>query len=548
LSSANVVGLLHAAAARAPDRAALVLGAARAPSQRVRFAELVRRAGAVAAGLERRGVRPGDRVVVFVPMSGDLYAALIGVLQIGAAAVFVDPWVGWRRIAAFAALAEPRAFLGTPRSHLLRLADARLRRVRLAVTTGSRCGPLPAPCSLAELLAEPPSAAVGERGAEDPALVTFTTGSSGLPKGANRTHGFLAAQHRALAAEFPLGDEDVELTTFPVFSLHNLASGIPTVVPPVDLRRVSDFDPAPVLDLMASEGVTTCTTSPPFIDRLVAGLDGAGVRPRLRLRRVLTGGAPVGDEQLRSWSRAFPGVEIVVAYGSTEAEPVAHVTSAERLEARSELRPRSPGYCLGRPVAGARVKVLRLTPDPIVLGDGDWTPWEVEPGAIGELAVTGAHVCKTYFRSPEAERATKIVDRRGEVWHRMGDTVYRDGQGRLWLAGRLHSTIRRAGEHLHPQLVEQAARGEDARLRRVAAVGLPDRELGERLAIVLETADGAAPEVVAQARARLRSAGFPDDSVFVAARPLPLDPRHRSKIDYPRLRADLARGRHGAPL
>ena len=545
--------LLQQAAQRSPERPAVVVGGvagADGEARRVSFGELRRRAASVAGGLERRGLAPGDRVVVFVPMSLDLYAALVGVLQLGAVAVFVDPWVGRRRIAAFTALAAPAAFVGTPRSHLLRLLDRRLRSIPLAVTTGRRFGPLPAPVSLRELLDEPPAGAIAERSPSDPALVTFTTGSSGLPKGANRTHGFLAAQHRALAEEFPLRPDDVELTTFPVFSLHNLASGVPTVVPPVDLRRVSDFDPVLVLELMEREGVTTCTASPPFVDRLIEGLERGARRPRLR--RLLTGGAPVEDAQLRAWRRALPETDIVVAYGSTEAEPVAHVTAAERLAATSNVRPRSPGYCLGRPSSQVRVKILRLAGGAITLGPAGWAEQEVEPGAIGELVVAGEHVCKSYYRSPEAERANKIVDivdGRGagtEVWHRMGDTVYRDGEGRLWLVGRVHSTIRRGGVDLHPQLVEQAARGEDPRIRRAAAAGVPDPALGERLVVVLEATARADSRLPVEAGERLRAAGFTVDDLLLTARPLPLDPRHRSKIDYPRLRADLERGRFGA--
>jgi acyl-CoA synthetase (AMP-forming)/AMP-acid ligase II len=158
--------------------------------------------------------------------------------------------------------------------------------------------------------------------------------------------------------------------------------------------------------------------------------------------------------------------------------------------------------------------------------------------------VAGAHVCKSYYRSPEAERASKIVDPGGEIWHRMGDTVYRDGQGRLWLAGRVHSTIHRGGALLHAQLVEQAARGDDLRIRSAAALGLPDAVLGERLTVVLEAeeVDGLLPAV----RSRLQAAGFAADELRVTRRPLPRDPRHRSKIDYARLRARLLRRRRGA--
>jgi acyl-CoA synthetase (AMP-forming)/AMP-acid ligase II len=118
----------------------------------------------------------------------------------------------------------------------------------------------------------------------------------------------------------------------------------------------------------------------------------------------------------------------------------------------------------------------------------------------------------------------------------MGDTGSFDAQGRFWLAGRVHSTIRRGGELVHPQLVEQAAKGEDPRIRRAAAVGLPHPELGERVIVVVETAEEGFQDEIA---ARLAAAGFPADEVLLTAEPLPVDPRHNSKIDYGRVRALL---------
>jgi olefin beta-lactone synthetase len=118
----------------------------------------------------------------------------------------------------------------------------------------------------------------------------------------------------------------------------------------------------------------------------------------------------------------------------------------------------------------------------------------------------------------------------------MGDTGSFDPEGRFWIAGRVHSTIRRGKELIHPQLVEQAAQGEDPRIRRAAAVGLPDPELGERLIVVLETAEQGFRDEIA---ARLGSAGFLADEILLTAEPLPVDPRHNSKIDYGSLRARL---------
>jgi len=534
----NVVGFMGRAAERVPQRPALVFGGGDAgtPRRQWTFAELWRRAGHIAAGLAAAGLAPGERAIVMIPMSRELYAALLGLLWRGAVAVFVDPWMGPRQIASFAALAEPRAYLGVAKSHLLRCLDRRLRAVPITVTAGRRWGRWPARLTLEELAAAGGGAEVQAVTPTDSALVTFTSGSGGVPKGADRTHGFLAAQHRALAREFPYRDDDVDMPMFPVFALNNLALGKTSVVPQMDFRRVDIVDPALIVRQMETNGVTTATASPPFFDRLARHLE---EHPRpLSLRRILTGGAPVADAQLRAWQRAFPRTEIQVVYGSTEAEPVAHIEAGERLAIGREG---ATGYCTGRLVPQLERRLVRIARGPLELGDGGWSACEQPRGSVGELVVSGEHVCRGYYRSPGALRDNKIIEPSGRVWHRMGDTGYFDGDGRFWLVGRVHSTIFRGGEPVHAQVVEQVARGDDRRVRRAAAVGLADPELGKRVVVVLESDAG--EQLVAPAAARLRDAGQPADEIIVMSGELPLDPRHRSKIDYERLRRLLEQGR-----
>jgi acyl-CoA synthetase (AMP-forming)/AMP-acid ligase II len=304
---------------------------------------------------------------------------------------------------------------------------------------------------------------------------------------------------------------------------------VPSIVPAMDFRRVDQVDAARVLAQMKAQGVTTCTASPPFFDRLAAEVARRpGDAPALR--RILTGGAPVADAQLRVWRRAFPQTEILVVYGSTEAEPVAHLKAEERLAATG------PGFCAGPPGERVRAKIVRIHSGPIDLGAGGWADWELPAGEIGELVVAGDHVGRDYYENPKAVRENKIMDGDGTVWHRMGDTGSFDPKGRFWIAGRVHSTIRRGKELIHPQLVEQAAQGEDPRVRRAAAVGLPDPELGERVVVVIETVEAGFESEVA---ARLVGGGFTADEILLTAEPLPVDPRHNSKIDYGSLRSRL---------
>jgi olefin beta-lactone synthetase len=177
-----------------------------------------------------------------------------------------------------------------------------------------------------------------------------------------------------------------------------------------------------------------------------------------------------------------------------------------------------------------RTRLIRITRGPVTLGEEGWSAWQVEPGEIGELVVTGEHVGRDYFRNAQAVAENKIRDADGTVWHRMGDTGYFDAEGRFWLVGRVHSTIVRDGVTVHPQLLEQAAGGPE--ILQVAAIGVNDPTLGEKVVVVVR---GEALDI-AIVRARIAAAGLVADEVVVSREALPVDPRHNAKIDYAALR------------
>jgi acyl-coenzyme A synthetase/AMP-(fatty) acid ligase len=286
-----------------------------------------------------------------VSMSAELYIVMLGIIKMGGIAVFVDPWISFKSISAFSAFAEPTAFIGVGKSHLLRLFQRNLRTLPITITTGmSYCG-IPAKFSLPKLLCN--HSGDGEINDVDPdstALITFTSGSSGTPKGANRTHRFLNAQYAALSHEFPYNDADVDMPMFPVFALSNLARGITSVIPDMDFRKVAEVNPTAISKQMEKHGVTTCTASPPFFDRLSGYLRERDDEP-VELRRILTGGAPVDTDQLQQWQSAFENTSIEVVYGSTEAEPVAHIGAARRLELSRQVETKNRGFCTGRPTS-----------------------------------------------------------------------------------------------------------------------------------------------------------------------------------------------------
>ncbi|MFT5434296.1 MAG: acyl-coenzyme A synthetase/AMP-(fatty) acid ligase, partial [Myxococcota bacterium] len=200
------------------------------------FAELRDRARAMSEHLRTLGLSPGSKAVVFVPMSIDLYVVLLGLWHLGAVPVFVDPAMGRPQIEAAITLAEPDLFIAIRKAHWFRLISSPIRKIPRHLVSGSRR--LSRALDAADVSREP---AVLD--SEAPGLLTFTSGTTGAPKGNLRSHGFLLAQHRALHEVLALGPSDVDMPALPIFLLNTLASGTTAVIPPIG-KRVADIDGA----------------------------------------------------------------------------------------------------------------------------------------------------------------------------------------------------------------------------------------------------------------------------------------------------------------
>ena len=200
------------------------------------------RVARAAAGLVKLGMKPGDRAMIFVPMSIDLYIAMLAVFQLGGIAVFLDSFARQHQLGACSALVEPKMFIGDPMAQKMRPHVPPLAALPIQVVTGST--PVEGAVTMEEVIRlggarNPMHPVTGET----TALVTFTTGSSGTPKGANRTHEFLIAQHTAIDKHIPYAADAIDLPAFPIFLLNNLAAGIQTIMPAVDLAKPADRDP-----------------------------------------------------------------------------------------------------------------------------------------------------------------------------------------------------------------------------------------------------------------------------------------------------------------
>ena len=512
----NILKIMGIHAEAHPSATALIDPRRRHP---ISFMELERDSARAAGLLWREGLRPGDTVLVFLPMSADLYVALLAIFRLKLVAMFVDPFAGRVYLERCCALQPPKALIASSKGHLLRFASSALRRIPRKFAVG---WPVPGAISWSRWRHAVPRDVL-DCAPDTPALVTFTSGSTAQPKAAVRTHGFLLAQHQALRQALTSVPGQVIMATLPIFVLSQLASGVTSVIPDADLRFPEMVQPQRVISQVETFGVTTIVASPAYLERLAEHC----ARQHLTLpglKGIYCGGGPVFPRLAKQLHQIAPAAEVVVVYGSTEAEPIACIGLADVKPDDLEGTSSGRGLLVGTPVEAIQ---LRILPDlwRIPIGpynEAEFAALALPPGQIGEIVVQGKHVLSSYLHGESDGEIKFRVE--NSIWHRTGDAGCLDARGHLWLLGRCAACVDDRRGCLYPLAVEGAVSSHPA-VRRVAFFC----HLGRRI-LAIETRDQRADgSLVNDLKRQLAWAHI--DEVRVIGR-IPTDKRHNAKIDY----------------
>ena len=462
---ADLVSVFAQAAAEAGDRTALI-----APGARVSFSELDRRAAAFAARCAAKRIGKGDRIIVAMPVGIDLFVALSAAWRLGAVVVFPEPSMGLKGFLHAARVTGPTVFFASGAYRWLRLLPA-LWRCRMITPSADDTGDVQ-PTKL-----DP----------DDLALISFTSGSTGVPKAIPRSHGFLMAQHDAVAPLLASGNDEVDLVAFPVFTLVNLAAGRTSVLPNWKISRPDAVSPTALAGWIVRTEVTRALLPPALCETLAEASD-------LRtLHTVFTGGGPVFPGLVSRLIAAHPRLRVLSVYGSTEAEPIADLDWSTVDTTLARRMAQGEGLLAGPPVRDVQ---LRINDD--------------------EIQVAGPHVNRGYL-DPAMDEDNKIID--GDtIWHRTGDAGRLDDAGHLWLLGRHSAIVETEGGRLYPFAVEVAARSWPG----VTHAALC-RKGGQPVLAIEGKVD---PD---NCRQQAKALGITDVRIVEA---IPMDRRHRSKVDY----------------
>ncbi|MEX2253218.1 MAG: long-chain fatty acid--CoA ligase [Thermoleophilaceae bacterium] len=446
--SENLAGILTDTAARNGDATAIKLDDAE-----LTYAQLDGASAHVAGLLKSKGLEPGDRVGVMLPNVPYFPVAYYGVLRAGGVVVPMNVLLKARETGYY--LEDPGAKLLFAWGDFAEAAEAG------AEAAGAECI-LVKPGEFEELVgAADPITEVVDRSAEDTAVILYTSGTTGKPKGAELTHANL--RKNAEVASSTLGEfseEDTLLGALPLFHSFGQTCGLnSSVFQGACLSMLPRFDPAKALEIIERDRVTVFQGVPTMYVAMLNHPDREKYDVSC-LRLCMSGGSAMPVEVMKGFEDAF-GCKILEGYGLSETSPVASFNHPDK--------ERKPGS-IGTPIAGVEMKIFDE--------DGN----EVAQGEVGEIVIKGHNIMKGYWNRDEAT-AEAIKD----GWFHSGDMGKVDEDGYFFIVDRKKELIIRGGYNVYPREVEEVLYEHPA-IAEAAVIGVPDDEMGEEVgaAIVLK--------------------------------------------------------------
>ena len=477
----NLAVTLRETASATPDKAVAIY-----EGGRLSYGELDLLSDRLAAGLDVAGLRPGDRVGVQLPNIPQFLIAYFGILKAGGVVVPLNVLYKAPEVAFHLGHCGARIFITWAGVLAEALAGAEAAGVREVYAVGhveDDAGPRP----FEQLIATPASGPrLAETDMTDTAVIMYTSGTTGRPKGAELTHLQLYMNADIPGRLFDVKPDDVVITVLPLFHIFGLSSILNVCVRfGCTMSLIPRFDPAAVLTAVQRDRATIFEGVPAMFIGLLAYPD-LGQYDLSSLRIAISGGASIPGPVLDAFEQRF-GVLILEGYGLTET---ASTTTFNRSASDRRI------YSVGKPIWGTQTQVWD--------SDGKALP----PGEdnVGEVMTRGLHVMKGYLNNPEASAAAFTGD-----WFHTGDLGYFDEDGFLFIAGRIKELIIRGGYNVYPLEIEDVLHSHPA-VAEAAVVGIPDARLGEEVMAFVILRPGAsltAAELIAYCKQRMAAYKYP---------------------------------------
>jgi acyl-CoA synthetase (AMP-forming)/AMP-acid ligase II len=494
---ATLAGLMSLRASERPTAIAMRFG-----DRITTYAELDARSNQVARALTAMGLRPGDRVAYLGKNSDRYFELLFGTAK--ANLIFVP--ANWRlappELTTILRDASPRVlFLGSGFDEAATSLDVAGPEACILTEGGARDGRGAGPSYAAWRDAQPSDAVSAVIDPDDTALILYTSGTTGLPKGVEVTHRnmivFLASY--AAADVTGLGPDQSTIVCLPPYHIAGTGVGVLALALGACATVLEEVNILQIIETIERHRITSVLLVPAVILMVVQHCEAHGADLG-SVRRLSYGASPIAEDVLMRAMRIFSNARLCQVYGSTEGTAVAtFLAPVDHDLARGKLR------ACGKAHEGTELRVADA--------DGNAVP----PGQVGEIVLRGPGVMKGYWRKPDATRATFFPG----GWLRTGDAAYLDDEGFVFIYDRVKDMIVTGAENVYPAEVENAIFGHPA-VADVAVIGVPDQRWGEAVKAIVVPRVGTTPsqdDIIAFARERIAGFKLPKSVDFVDALP-----------------------------
>ena len=403
---------------------------------KITFTQIDTKSDEICRYLIQKGFQKGNKIVVFVPIGIEFYLILTAIFKMGLQAVFIDPYAGIEHINKCCEMISPDGIIGSGKTLLkgfflkgIRKIGKKINYIKM-MEHSEKLSTYKKNKNQKKIQNE-------KIDGSTPALISFTSGSTGFPKIIMRTHEFLLGQHNVLEKNLKFEKETAVYSSFPIFLLSHIATGTTTFIPDLNWRKPVESDFGNIVKQITENNIQNIILPPAIFENIVKFCKDEKIMLE-NVQKVYTGGAPVFYSLMKNIKEVFANAKIIALYGASEAEPISVLNFEDITEEDIENMKNGEGLLAGKIVNEIELKIEEL----------EKTPEKNKISEIkGKILVRGENVVDGYLN---------IEKNSDENWHRTGDMGYINKKGQLILLGRVKGRIQIEENIYYPFTVETA--------------------------------------------------------------------------------------------
>lgn len=390
--------------------------------KKVTFTQIDEKSNYVCDYLRKKNFKKGDKIVVFIPIGVEFYLILTAIFKMGIQAVFIDPYAGIEHINKCCEMISPDGIIGSRKTLLKGFFLKGIRKIGKKI-------------NYIKVMKYSEKFLINEKIEENtPALISFTSGSTGFPKIIMRTHKFLLGQHNVLEKNIKFEKETSVYSSFPIFLFSHIATGTTTFIPDLNWKKPAESNFKNIVQQIMENNIQNVILPPAIFQNIVKFCKDEKITLE-NVQKVYTGGAPVFYSLMEKIKKVFTNAKITALYGASEAEPISVLNFEDITREDIENMKNGEGLLAGKIVNEIELKIEKL--------DNVKDSSELK----GEILVKGENVVNGYLN---------VKKNPVENWHRTGDMGYINRKGQLILLGRVKGLIQIEENIYYPFTIETA--------------------------------------------------------------------------------------------